>query len=760
MPQRPTRSSSHRKEDKSKREFEELIDPFFVTGWNSKDYGIDAVVEITSANEAYNDVELESKCFLVQLKSTEKLKGNSECISFSVPVKKIIYWYNYNLPVLFILLDIGSNQFYYVWIDEGLISSIDSRSPNWRNKKSILLKIPLENKLTKSKIGLLKEYVLQWKIQSRRRLKPGKYFELKERASSLLNEYKLFTKEFGFSSIHQTIETLENDIEQSIYRVALTGLSRVGKSSLINALLNKQVSPVGFYQTTGVPIQVIPGAVDKVNIFFYDSKELTLPFTMENIELYVNQDLNEDNKKKVKMVSISIKDQRLEGGISLFDIPGLDDPNDDILEYTWQTIRTVNAIIYVIDASSAENGGYVFKNEYKKHITTFSQTQDKVFLVFNKVDQLSNATLLSLKERVNKDLSKHNLLGSIGSKVFFLSTSKNIENSDINSVDELNNSLWDFILSENKYGIVKISLLNQELSKITKSFSQILSARLLNQEKRDRLETSMNEVRTKFPSLVSLINDLLIDSKGTLMNSLNTKRNAIIDNLDAELKGIALNKNLPTDSEIRKYLTDGIYQTIDKCNNEFALLINKVKNFIDKWVENELQQITELLNKNSETRYIDFTDIETFELPQVDISSAWGMGFIGLITGFLLAPEFAIIAGVIGFFGNLLTNVESRRLKRISRIIDTAKEKYDFKFNLMKDTYKELLLEQRQVLKSYADNKLNQYFGDIENQLMKLDVPINESEMEKYNDSFKFIEQFQSNIADFDAELRSYYFTN
>src|ERR1700739_4571502 len=100
---KPKRISAHIKEDKSKREFEEIIEPFFVTGWNQRDYGIDTAVEITSHVDFQGNVELESKCFLVQLKSTDVLVCNSKEISFSVPTKKILYWYNYNLPVSFVI---------------------------------------------------------------------------------------------------------------------------------------------------------------------------------------------------------------------------------------------------------------------------------------------------------------------------------------------------------------------------------------------------------------------------------------------------------------------------------------------------------------------------------------------------------------------------------------------------------------------------------------------------------------------------------
>jgi GTPase SAR1 family protein len=384
---KPQRNSAHRKEDKSKREFEELIDPFFVSGWNTKDYGIDCVVEITTESDSFGNAELESKCFLVQLKATEKITKSKNSITFSVPVKKIIYWYNYNLPVLFVLYDIKTNTFYYQWIDELLIAALEGENNNWTDQKTITIRILPQNKLEKHYGSLLADYVSKWKMPSRRKLVPGKYFQMKGKGYDFIQQYKLLISSFGFQSVNEAIKNMETALDLSMYRIALTGPSRVGKSSLINGILKKEISPTGFFQTTGVPIQIIPGAEDKVTLYFNNKPQLYLPFTLENVTNYASQEYNEDNKKGVRLISISVKNQQLERGVSLFDIPGLDDPSDEILDYTWQTVKKVNAVIYVVDASPAQDGGYIFRNDYKKHITIFSQSQDKVFLVFNKVDK-------------------------------------------------------------------------------------------------------------------------------------------------------------------------------------------------------------------------------------------------------------------------------------------------------------------------------------------------------------------------------------
>src|SRR5690606_33461782 len=110
----------------------------------------------------------------------------------------------------------------------------------------------------------------------------------------------------------------------------ITGLSRVGKSSLINAMLRRQgVSPTGIYQTTGVPIQIAPSEEDRVVITYHDGREQFEKFSPKVIAQYASQSLNEDNFKNVKIVNIGLANVLLAKGISLYDIPGLDDPSDE-----------------------------------------------------------------------------------------------------------------------------------------------------------------------------------------------------------------------------------------------------------------------------------------------------------------------------------------------------------------------------------------------------------------------------------------------
>lgn len=752
----PIRSAAHRKEDISKRAFEELIDPYFVQDWISRDYGVDTVVEVTSALNSSNSAEITGKCFMVQLKSTERLMLKNEQISFSVPVVKIVTWYKYNLPVLFVLYDLTAKLFYVQWIDEILIASLEQNSPNWRNQKTVSLKIPTRQLLQKTQVPALETYVNKWKGSSRKPLEHGRYFSLQEEAISYLEQHKKTSATFKFSSVSEDVKKLERDIYSSIYKIAITGPSRVGKSTIVNKLLKQEVSPTGFFQTTGVPIQVLPGEQNLLRIFFHDGRSSNMAFSLDKVKEYASQELNEDNVKGVQLIAISLKNDDLESGIALFDIPGLDDPSDEIQSYTRQTIQTVNAVIYIIDASPFEDGGYIFKSEYKKDMESFGLSKDKVFLVFNKVDKLSEDVIGRLRERVMADLRKYELLDIVGEKVFYLSAKNELTLPGTDRLDHLRESLWDYILAENKSGIIRLGMRNQELLQSSKAFCGLINARLLDSARRKELEGVLLDIQRKLPGFIAEFEERESSARLLLNKSLDNHQHELLSRLEKKLRSFSTDTQLPDKLIIKKGIIDSLHAALQQGNKEFAAERHKLKNHVDQWMEHNLKLLQTILYPQGESKTIDFAEIDTLEIPDIDFSSAFGMGLLGMLSASLFAPAYVLGAGLIGFIGNLFASAEGLRLKRISQTMDSARNKYAISFAKIKKTYGELFDENRDLLQQYIKDKIQGYFGDIQMQLSKFSEPISEAERQQYAQALEEAAILQEKILVFAANLQSY----
>ena len=89
----PIRHENHISEDESRMIFENAIKPWMVCNWNQRDYGIDAMVEITTTIAASRSQLVTGKRFSMQLKSSRSLIFTNGITSLSVERINIDYWY-------------------------------------------------------------------------------------------------------------------------------------------------------------------------------------------------------------------------------------------------------------------------------------------------------------------------------------------------------------------------------------------------------------------------------------------------------------------------------------------------------------------------------------------------------------------------------------------------------------------------------------------------------------------------------------------
>lgn len=757
---------SHRNEWKSKLNFEDLIESFELYmpfGWAIRDYGIDGLVDITSPIKDSESIRPELKSFLIQLKSTETIKISQNNISFPIPVKKIIQWYSANLPVMFVLNDIKSNAFYYMWINDKLINIFENSNSNWVTQNHITLRIPISNNFKNYTIDNIKEYVFNWKIQTRKLMLPGTYFELKDKCKEALKFYSELCNQFNFESVNNSVNALDNQIEQAIYRIAITGPSRVGKSTLINTLLRKiDISPTGIFQTTGVPIQILPAKENFICITFKNGKNVNEKFSKSTIESYASQEMNEDNKKEVSVLSIHLANRQLEHGVSFYDIPGLDDPDENIYNYTWSTVTKANAILYLIDASPFENGGYIFKSEYKKHILELGQSLDKIFLVFTKINALTGNKLEKLQERVKLDLQKLNLYDKVSSKIYFISAEESLnvrlkKRKGIDTVQKLEDDIWAYLLNENKTGLASLNFINKEIIKSIIDFSGILNARLLDNEKRKNLLAAIESVKANIPELSNLYHYRETEIKKGISNSLENRKHNLLNKLETYLNSFAINETLPDKRELQNYLSQGGHKAIEHTNSEYAHQVNMLKEVIDKWIEENLKQVREIISGKSEQKLVDFSEVEKFDTPSIDLSTSFGVGLFTGIVGLIINPPAALIFAISGFFANWFISAEERRANRIRKIMNNARNCYDEQFKKINTAYMDLIGEHSKLIIDYANKKINLFFLDLQNQTKKINIELSNNEIEQYKKTFEKIEELKKIIKKLSEEIDGWY---
>lgn len=755
---------SHRNEWKSKRRLEDAIDPWYLPfEWTIRDYGIDGQVEITKQVGDSSDVTPQGQYFLIQLKCTEDLTHSGKNISYPVPVKKILQWYSSNLPVLLTLFDLKQSQFHSLWINDQLISYLDGSNPKWISRESVTIKITPEQNVSFDNLPAIGEYVTSWKQPYRKIIQSGLFFELKKKCVRMNECFSEIAKPYQFNSIDEKISILERQLHEAIYRVAITGPSRTGKSSLINAMLGKKdLSPTGIFQTTGVPIQILPGTKEEVQVLFEDGKIEKHASTGKVIRKFASQDENANNLKKVSIVTVYTRNSNLEKGISLFDIPGLDDPIESIYEHAWMILRKSNAIFYLIDASVAATGGFVFKSEYKKEIQELSQRLDKIFLVFNKVNALTPKRLGELKNKVDEDLKRLNLYDKVSEKIYYISAEESLairlkKSKKTDSLGQLENDLWQYLLKENKIGLRRLSIALEALMTGLRDFSGLLNTRLLDLSTKRKLILALTAAEKKVPDLSRLFHQECKRSTQAIKTHLENQKSRILENLERQLTGIPQQNDLPGKQAIKSYLAQSVMSTLESANQLYAQNARGLNNAVRLWIEGNFQQIWEIVSQNQDQRNIEMKEFETIEIPEIDVSNSIGVGTITWAVTSLLAPGYALAIGVASFFSNLLLTAEERRAKRIAKLMTQVKSKLGNIYIRIESGYLEAFQEWTEQTRNQINSSMKLYLSDLHRQVNRIDIPVTPDEEIKYSNGLDQVEKLKAEVIELSKELVSWH---
>lgn len=760
----PVRSSSQKKEDISKRKFEDLIEPWVVCAWEQKDYGIDATVEIHKLIDDTNDSHPTSKRFLVQLKSTDSIDVDKRQFSYPVDVEKINYWYNSNLPVLFAVYHIPTKKMFYRWINDSndLINHFDKKSPGWALKGKVSIPINTKNVLSESDSESIEEVVFNWKVPTKKIITPGNYFNLKEQTVERIAEIEKIAAQYKFPSVSASLNNLKDLSEQAIYRIAITGPSRVGKSTLINSLLEYEISPVDMFQTTGVPINFLPGREERLHIMKNDGSSKSDKLSEANIRKYASQQENTDNQKGVKLVSVFLHNKALERGVAFYDIPGLDDPNDEIRNLTWMTAMRSNAVIYMIDASPFRNHGFIFRSDFRKSLADLGGQLDKVFLVLNKVDDLHPGQLPQLRPKIEEELKRFGLFEKINKRIFYLSAQKKKTNAKDkpDSIADLEAEIWEYLLKENKVGLVKMDKVIVETGNIVNGFKSLIETRLLDNEQRENIIKLMDDIKKKIPEFSREINNDKKLISQTVSAVLTSRKSNIYEQLLKYLQGIPENQSLPSTNYMKEVLRHNINQTINNTNIDYLNHVTNLKSKFDNWISSNTTAVQKAISDNQPTKYVNITNIERIEFKNIeDLSNSVGLGFFTGALGFLIAPPSALLLGLGGFVMSWFLSKAERRERSINKIMASCKSKCDEDINIIENAYNELLEDNFNEMKNRANDNLNRYFQDLTNQLKKLDVALPSADLQKMKKSFTEIDKLSEELKDIKAKIEDSYFS-
>jgi GTP-binding protein EngB required for normal cell division len=137
----------------------------------------------------------------------------------------------------------------------------------------------------------------------------------------LLKRLESIITERGLVEFRSTLSMILDRLEDNSFEIAIFGRVSSGKSSLLNAMLETDVLPVGVTPITAVPTRLAYGEAAAINVWFANRSPER--YEISRLPEFVSEHLNPGNEKHVTRIVVQLPSPRLRDGISFVDTPGL-----------------------------------------------------------------------------------------------------------------------------------------------------------------------------------------------------------------------------------------------------------------------------------------------------------------------------------------------------------------------------------------------------------------------------------------------------
>lgn len=197
------------------------------------------------------------------------------------------------------------------------------------------------------------------------------------------------------ASVSQVSE-LQRRWREQRFRMLVIGEAKRGKSTLINALLGRDVLPVGAVPATAVTTTITFGRPERVVVEKRDG--LAEEHPLASLAGWVTEDGNPKNQRGVERVTVLLDEALLRDGLELVDTPGAGSVRGHDTE-TDRSLQAMDAAVFVLTADPP-----VSVSE-RDLLVTVAAASVHTFIVLNKVDRLDAAELKQVQSFVTQVVS-------------------------------------------------------------------------------------------------------------------------------------------------------------------------------------------------------------------------------------------------------------------------------------------------------------------------------------------------------------------
>jgi GTP-binding protein EngB required for normal cell division len=211
------------------------------------------------------------------------------------------------------------------------------------------------------------------------------YAKLKHATARAIRSIRSLTSEVKDERVAAEAQELMSKLAEDRFTLAVVGQFKRGKSSLMNAIIGRDLLPTGMLPLTSAITILKYGPTERLTILRDRDSIFPERPPVSSLAAYVTEQGNPGNQKGVKAAVLEMPSPFLRRGLEFVDTPGIGSAIVANTETTYAFLPQCDAVVFVTSVDSPLTEAEV---DFLRSVRQFAQ---EVFFVVNKTDLLEGA---------------------------------------------------------------------------------------------------------------------------------------------------------------------------------------------------------------------------------------------------------------------------------------------------------------------------------------------------------------------------------
>ena len=546
------------------------------------------------------------------------------------------------------------------------------------------------------------------------------------------------------------LSAIEDKIQAKQFNLVVIGQFKRGKSTLINALIGKDILPSSVLPLTSI-VTIINYGEQKAVVCFKDG--LCKNIELNEISFFVTEKYNPNNKLNVEYVEIFYPADFLKNSVRIIDTPGIGSVYEHNSDVSYQFLPKADASLFVLSPDPPITQSEIeFLKDAQKYI-------DKFFFLLNKIDNFKPNELKEIIEFnrsiIESLVSKKVDIIDISAKLALeAKLESNKEKQEQSNIEKLYNKLDKFIKEEQasvlwrsiinnliRYIDTQMNFFKLNLASLSMSQAKLQEKIKLFEDSLKRLELDeyIYWLENKTKQVINVLDEDILTLKKEQLSQLTSKITDYFKTL-----------NTSSTSMLNEQLKSYLQEQIEKIFLAFLQIENqKMGQLVEGIYSQLLEKINTLIDNITKTAEEVF-EVELSKLTQVEQLIEKSEFY------FLIKEQPGALDMMVDFFKSSLPLFLGKKVIYKS-ISERSVELFDRHCGRLRYDFVKRIKETAQKFSSQVEEKLNQTIDTIKDilntALQKQNDEQRQNEINKIDNHIKSLSEIRANLENLKNQL-------